>query len=450
MKPLKDWQHTRLYDPVKASLLSNKVAICGGCTGSGKSYIGAHLLAELQPKNPVFVCPKITHTSISNLVPKGTVVINIEKLRTGNTPYARRLGQQFIWNHDIDMVIIDEAHQCRGSKDKVTLNCTLAQATRQRILRNKVPHTVEIPLVLMTATLAESPLHLRHLGGRIGLHKDTNVGAWLMQHGCFLREIHKKYKNKQGQEKIRKQFFYDFPKYPASVPHLQKLLNELYPKYGGFITTDEIPGFPESELRAELYDINPKDVKGIREAYEEIQAKHDHASEVVVLRLHARQMAELSKVEVFATLVENAIEEGSSAVVFLNFIATREALAKRLEKHNPCMIYGLQNDRDTQKYRFMTDQTHVAIVMAKAGGTGLDELSDAHIPFARPRVSFISPMDSATEFLQCCGRLIRMNTVHKVFQTIVLAAGTEEEEVKKNLDNKLSNLNTLTDEDLLI
>lgn len=439
MQDLKDWQRERLYNPVMAALRNHRVAVCGGCTGSGKSYIGAHLLAEMAPANAVYVCPKITHTSISRLVPAGTAVINIEMLRTGNTPYLTRHGDQFIWDPEIELIIFDEAHQCRGT-DKPTLNSTVLCATKQLVKRSGVITQHEIPTVLMTATLAESPLHLRQIGKRLGLFHPSQVGAWIQQHGCRVRQI----RTARG---VRS--FYEFPPPPGNKKYLERLINELYPKFGGFVTPDDIPSFPESELHAELFDIDPKDLRAIQSLYEEIKLKHTTSFEVLPKRLYGRQLAELSKVEVFASLAESAVEEGNSAVIFVNFTNTRVELGRRLDKHNPCMIYGEQNDRSSQLQRFMDEQTRIAIVMIQAGGTGLDELSDAHRPGARPRVSFISPCDSSTQFLQCVGRLVRMNTVHKVFQTIVLAANTVEERVKRNLDNKLSNLSTLTDMDLL-
>jgi len=448
---LKDWQKIKLFDPCLAALRQENVALCAGATGSGKSCIAMELIKAVE-KPALYVAPKSTITAMRRTADLWGAplldVVNIEKLRTGNTPYATKHGSQYVWNLDPEkhMLVIDEAHCVRGG-DKGTLNSALLKATNQLVKTDGRISQYTLPTLLMSATMAESPLHLRDaIGYRLGFHNlGSHANAWLKTMGCYVREL----KTIRGTR-----YFYEFPKGTSEQSkevvkaHLERLSRLMYPRFGAFLAHKDIPGFPEAEIIVDLYDIDPKDVKVVQAAYDELAMKEGSA-EALTARLFARERAELCKLGIFRSMTENMVAEGNNVIVFVNFLPTFHKLRSMLKGYNPAVIYGNQKEnRDEEMRRFNNDETNVIIVMIQAGGVGV-ELHDG-ISGTNPRVALVSPNDSATLFVQALGRPVRLTTRQKVRLYIILAAKTAEEKVYKNLKNKLDNLTTLNDEDLIL
>jgi len=81
----------------------------------------------------------------------------------------------------------------------------------------------------------------------------------------------------------------------------------------------------------------------------------------------------------------------------------------------------------------------------KAAKEGID-LHDINGKY--PRVTFISPMDSAQVLIQCLGRVHRIKAKSKSVQKIVYVEGTIEEDVADNVRSKVTNIKALNDKDL--
>ena len=441
----RNWQRP-IINALVHSVESTGVGIAATSTGSGKTLLALWASQRLG-RTPFIVAPKITLTAwrrhAESLGISIIDVLNIEKLRTGRTPYLmKRTKSQFIWRLDPEqhLIIFDEAHGLTGEG---TQNASILAATKQLIRKNGIVSKYEIPTILLSATLIDSPLRLRDaLGYRLGLHNRADGGNWCLRNGCFVRLL----QTKHGTRK-----FIEFHKGPAKMPYLTKLRDQLFPRFGACLKAEDIPDFPESQLIVETYDLPPVDLKDLRGIYGDLAKKRLDAEiegNTLPERIHARQMSELLKVNLFTELTKEHLENGNSVVIFLNFRHTGpfDILRDLLKEHNPCLVCGgqTQRERDEHVRRFQQDETRVALVMVQAGGVGV-ELSDTRGEY--PRVTLMSPPESALHLTQALGRCVRLNTVSKTVQYLVLAAGTVEEKIKKNLDNKLENMDLIQDSD---
>jgi superfamily II DNA or RNA helicase len=172
--------------------------------------------------------------------------------------------------------------------------------------------------------------------------------------------------------------------------------------------------------------------------------KGDGESELVI-QLRARQEIELIKVPLFVDMIEEAIEQGFSVAVFINFTETLNALATRLNTN--CVFDGKTPDkvRDKNVELFQVDDQRVILINVQSGGAGLS-LHDLNGKY--PRMSIISPTYSPVHMRQALGRIWRDDAKTKCVQRIVCVANTIEETVCRNVQQKLDNLDMLNDGDL--
>jgi superfamily II DNA or RNA helicase len=216
---------------------------------------------------------------------------------------------------------------------------------------------------------------------------------------------------------------------------------------------DEIPNFPDCEVIPESYNMDEQDVNQINDIYHEMDAelerlavvsKKDGVSELTI-QLRARQKIELIKVPLIVDMVEEALTEGFSIAVFVNFTETLLALSERLK--TTCVFDGKTPDkvRDKNVELFQADDERVIIINVQSGGAGLS-LHDLHGNF--PRMSIISPSYSPVFMRQALGRIWRDDAKTKSIQKIVCVANTIEENVCRNVQAKLDNLDMLNDGDL--
>ena len=216
---------------------------------------------------------------------------------------------------------------------------------------------------------------------------------------------------------------------------------------------DEIPNFPECEVQVDPYNLDDADTKKINQIYDEMQQelkkiekriKKDSENELTI-RLRARQKTEIIKVPLIQEMVEESLEAGMSVVVFLNFSDSIDALAERL--NTKCIFDGRCKDdvREQNKKDFQANKERVIIINAAAGGVGLS-IGDETGEF--PRISLISPDDSAFKMKQVQGRTVRENSKSKSIIRFIFISNTIEETVAKNVKQKLDNLDLLNDGDL--
>jgi len=397
-------------------------------TGTGKTFTALEVARQLQ-QVPLIVTPKSVVTSFRRAAAEyGTSVadvLNVEQLKTGRTGHvAKDRDGKFFWTIPPEsLVILDEAHRFGG-------------ITSQNSWLLAVSKAQKIKMLLLSATLADSPLKLRATGFLFGLHSYNlpSYYSWCKAHGC------------------RKAFMHAgllFPKGPARLAHLERIHAQLAP-YCVRTRIADIPGFPECTTQALLFDLQQKYTDEINAIYEEmreeIRKPRPSAPELVLL-MRARQRVEMIKVPLLEDLVLEALEEGRSVVVFHNFRDALEDLYERLRGAvGVSRIVGGEEGRQEQVDAFQADENHVCLAMSQAGGVGLS-LHD--VRGERPRTALLTPNWDAVVMKQCLGRIWRAGAQSKALQQFVLAANTIEERVHAALQGKLLNLATINGEDLV-
>jgi superfamily II DNA or RNA helicase len=144
-------------------------------------------------------------------------------------------------------------------------------------------------------------------------------------------------------------------------------------------------------------------------------------------------------------MAEEAIADGMSVAIFVNFSETVRALSKRLD--STCIVWGENkgDERDRSIADFQSDKRRVIIINIKAGGAGLS-LHDLNGNY--PRMALISPTPSAVDLRQALGRVWRDGGKTKALQKIIFVANTVEEEVCEKVKFKLQALDTINDGDV--
>jgi len=421
-----------------ASLMRHGAALDGSDTGAGKTYAAVATARELNIGIAV-VCPKAVISAWNKVITKHfglkpVFVLNYESVKTGK---YKEIGQwkkvskisnkeYFDWNLPKNtLVIFDESHRLKGH---ATQNSEIAIAAKKQGYK----------ILCCSATNAINPVELKTVGLITGLYKQGKWTQFLREHDC---------------EKGR--FGWEFG---GNTNVLKKLHHELFLERGVRIKREEIKGFPDCDVMAEAYNMDETSEKELKEVYKDmdkelkfLQAQCKNTKEyqvnAMVIMLRARQRAELIKVPLFVDMATEAIEDGMSVVMFVNFSETLRALAKRLD--TSCVVWGENkgDERDRNIANFQSDKERVIIVNVKAGGAGLS-LHDLNGNF--PRMALLSPTPSAVDLRQALGRVWRDGGKTKALQKIVFVANTVEEEVCDKVKIKLRALDTINDGDVSI
>jgi len=387
-------------------------------TGTGKTYITSAALQQFGTRAFV-IAPLSVHTVWHNVLTQYGVtahgVINLEKLLRQRTPWYH----DNIWHiPENTTVVMDEAHKgCCNPTSKTNTMLGRLKATQH-------------PMVLQSATLADSPLKMRATGYLLGLHK-FNPGSfygWCRQHACSKSPWHGGLEFSKG------------PRGKIAMADIGRVLDPIMVR----LRMADIPGFPECCTEANLYDLDKEYKDEVDKAYEEMDdaLTEPGVNELVELQ-KARQRTELAKIALIEDLVNDFRSEGKSVVVFVNFTATIEALQKRM---GGVKIYGKQTglEREIAQRKFQENVETLCTANCEAGGLGIS-LHD--LRQERPRVALITPPWSATTVRQVMGRIHRAGGT-KALQIFVLAAGTVEERIHAALKRKLGNLAALNDDDM--
>jgi hypothetical protein len=363
-------------------------------------------------------------------------VINYEKLKIGKkdseiASFVRNRKtnrEEFTWKIPKKTLIVwDESQKLKNWNTKNSKICLTAFKQGYKML-------------FCSATMATNPLELRTVGTCLKLFKGgvKSYYDWAYDHGVT--------KGWFGLE-----FDKDDPK---NDKFLAKLNKDIFGKRGVRLCRDTIPNFPTSEIIADCYNMDEQDKNTINQINKEMakelkmlakRQKKDGESQLTIL-LRARQKTELVKVPLFIDMIEEGLEQGMSVVVFLNFTETIQAISQRLNVN--CIFDGKTSDKKRQDAvdSFQADKERVILVNIASGGAGLS-LHDIHGKY--PRLSLISPSYSAVCMRQATGRIWRDSAKSKSLQKIVFVAGTVEEDVCRNVQSKLDNLDILNDGDLI-
>jgi len=427
---LYEWQKPhaqRILDTLKKT----GIVVDASDTGTGKTYVALWTAKEYG--HPVFiVCPKAVIPKWTELSAeigiKPVAIMNVERLK--RSKYVVNFGKgSYVWVLPSGtLIIVDEAHQYGGIK---TANAAILYATR----------TAKLPVMALSATLANSPLRLRALGYLMGLFPSWYAfWPWALKHGA--EEV--MLMNWQGGVPRPVKTIQFIPEHKVAQEGGKKIHEEIFTAGKGYrLRSGESPGFPENRVIVErlVFDKTTE----IKKAYDEIEKRVKASGSLVISQtLELRQRIEVLRVPDLAKMVQDLVEE-HNVVVFLNFRESVAQLANLLVSLGitPSVIQGEQNEieREVERKSFQGNATKVCICTFGAGGLGLD----LHDLVGRPRISIINPTWSAVQLTQALGRIHRAGSLSPAVQKLIYAAGTVEEDVAKRVEASLNNLSLLQD-----
>ena len=421
------WQPNAV-ETLARSLAQHGCAVDASDTGVGKTT-AALAAANICGLKPLVICSKAGVATWRQWAPHVGVelldVANYELLRMGSTPYGKwnstegSKSKWFQWTiPDGTVVILDEVHKAGGT---TSLNGKMVRGLKLQ----------SVPCLALSATLAESPLRMRSIAFLLGLYQ-TEGGFWKWAQANGV------YKNRWNGMEFR-----------GGRHEMRAIHEEIFGAGRGVrLRTTECEGFPDNLVISE-----PMDFEGsnkIAAAYAELDreltrleevAKNDDGDCILTVILRARQQVELLKVPSIAEIAKDLVEEGNSVVIFLNFQASIEALARKLSTR--CLITG-QNPQEREHWReeFQADRERILVANSAAGGESLS-LHDLH--GNHPRVTLMSPSNKARETKQALGRTPRAGGKTPVIQKFLWCAGTIEEETAMTVAKNLNNLEALND-----
>ena len=429
---LYEWQKPHAQK-VLAALRKDGIVCDASSTGTGKTYIA--LWTAAQYAHPVFVvCPKTVIPKWRELCADAGIVpiniLNVKKLK--RSKYLAKVSNSYIWTLPPGtLVIVDEIHEFGGIKSQ---NAAILYATR----------AAKLPVIGLSATVANSPLRLRALGYLLGLFPDWfKFYPWALQHGA--EEITMRVWRGGQPQFIRTVQF--VPEHKVAQEGVSKIHEDIFTMGKGFrLRSGESPGFPENHVIVDRVSFDK--TSDIRRAYDEIQKKVSESGKLVVSQIITlRQQIELLRIPDLSEMVKDLSEE-HSVVVFLNFReSVRQLHLRMVDLGIPVSdIVGDQPEewRENHRVCFQNNQTKVCLCTFGAGGLGLD-LHDLN---GRPRISILNPTWSAVQMVQALGRIHRAGSLSPAVQKLIYAAGTVEEDVAKRVEASLNNLSLLQDGEL--
>jgi len=390
-------------------------------TGTGKTYTALWATQQLGWK-PLVLCPKSTISvwmqASQDLEIPIDDILSYGKLRAGKHPrmWTHKEKRKSYYGKDktlfackwVDpipqLVVFDEAHMCSGMTSQ--LSRMMMQTFWQKI-----------PCLLLTATVADSPLKLKAIGHLLGMHNNIDYYKWIESMGC-------RYIMGRGWQ------FYAGRK---GLQYMQGLHHKLVEEHRLVqITTEDLPNaMNDGILIPELRTINiPKDIGSL-----------DPETQFMLIR----QMIEEAKMEVFIEDATELLDEGNSVICFVNFHKSVDALAKAFPDAG--ILTGKQSaeERIQVVSDFQNNILRMLIATISVGGVSIN-LHDTDGNF--PRVSLISPSYNSTEFIQVLGRTVRTGGKSVAIRKIIFAADTIEEQTYKAVKRKINAIDTITDGEL--
>ena len=435
------------------SLHLNGFAFDASPTGTGKTYC-ASWIAKNYGSSVVVVCPKsVQKIWVDTLMSFGIenpIVMTIEKLVRGKTEYYTfgplmdyfsRSAKQYWKSSDINvnfpsnsLVIMDEVHKCKG---KYSLNAESLIAIKN------AGHK----LLMLSASAATNVTEMKAFGYVTALHSGLNFNNFCKDNGVDFNRFGlgtwdaNLKKCKEGMVRIHNTLF-----------DTLGCASRMNRKDFGDI-------FPDNQVIADGFDIGSNTDK-LQSVYNEMEyelsqldeSSMEYSEHHFAIIMKARRQSEILKVPAMVSWIEDMYDEGVSPVVFINFRETLEAIEKRLNsaKYSGkiAKIVGgqTQKQRDNEIEQFQSDIKRICLVMVAAGSASVS-LHDLNGNY--PRHTLINPSYSAINTLQALGRCHRANGKTPVVQRFFFANGVEiEEKMRKRVNLRLTNLDSLNDGDL--
>jgi hypothetical protein len=337
---------------------------------------------------------------------------------------------KFHFHKAVQFAIFDEVHRSNAID---SLNADMLIAARRD----------GVKVLGLSATVASSPLQMRAIGYCLGLHNltgDNGFYEWAARYGCRRDPaIGPGWHWLVGEQK--------------QLETMDRIKATITPARGVRVRTTDIPGFPEREITAELYDIDEPNTANA--LYQEMQValvaleerkERDVAPDSALTQiLRAHQKVELLKVPLAAELAKDALEKGHFVGLFCNYRATVEELAKRFPAFG--VIDGTVTGPARDKIIEAAQQNKIpgVILNSRAGGICV---SIQDLLGGCPRGGFVFPCFDIVVMRQLMGRFHRDGGKSNCYYRVMFAADTVEEDMYKAWRAKGNNLDALNGDDL--
>ena len=434
--------------------LVNNCILDASDTGTGKTYTSL-ALAKMLNKNPFVICPKsvipswisaakyfdISLFGISNYEMLKGCKYYTSDLEKVICPYmdiknvdlqtlnGSKKTKKELKNNKLDfdfylpdnvIVIFDEAHRCKNYHSVTSRLLLSIKKANQKLL-------------LLSATITDKITCFKPFGVVLDFYDDIKkFNMWI--------------RRKQIMNKIKYKLWTDDDKIKLDI-----INTSIFPDKGSRLKIKELGDlFPKNQIVSQSYlcsdyDKVQKLYEVINDALDELKKKETKAVALGKI-IMARQKIEMYKVPIFLDLTEDAIENGYSVVIFVNYLETMNMLSYNLK--TDCLIHGGQNmdERQSCIEDFQSNKCRILISIIQAGGVGIS-LHDIH--GNHPRMSLISPTWTGHEIKQALGRIYRAGSKTPALQRIIYCAKTYEDELCKIIDKKIGVIDAINDGDIL-
>jgi superfamily II DNA/RNA helicase len=336
----------------------------------------------------------------------------------------KKIDYNFVFQFPHNTILIfDEAHKCKNYKSITSKMLLSAQDSGKKIL-------------LLSATICDKIICFKPFGVVFGFYPNINKFKLWLRRQFTMRKIefsNSKYKN-YSEEQLTLKIIHDV----------------IFPKLGSRLKIKELgDAFPQNKIIAQCYYTDDHEqvdklYQIINEAIADL-SKKELKSDALGKIIRARMKIEMLKVPILIDLIEDSVEQNLSVVVFVNFKDTLLYLCHHLKCD--CVIHGDQTKEERQLCidDFQNNKYNIIICMIQAGGVGIS-LHDLN---GKQRTSIISPSWNGTDVVQALGRIHRAGSKSPCIQKIVYIAKSYEEEICKNLTEKMATLQGINDGDLV-
>ena len=231
------------------------------------------------------------------------------------------------------------------------------------------------------------------------------------------------------------------------IENLYKAINDaksLQRKEDHSILKEHLEKLKKVKLSYSIIETIQKKIQELQELLLDAEIEN----QFLAIRTRLLQIIELNKIPLLIDLVENALDDGYSVCVFLNYVDSITILSDELKTR--CIYTGKNKelgfpDREQCRLEFQEGKSDLIIGTFSA----MRESVDLHDTIGgHPRMVFMPFSDSAQSFVQALGRVHRAGKLTPSVQYIICVGGTVEEKVKENLEKKLFNLSMINDGDL--
>lgn len=435
------WQISPV-ETLKRTLSSGRSVLDASDTGTGKTFV-ALFAAKEAGKRVAVLCPKSVIPAWGEAAAAVGVetlfVRNVESIKADKPErFLRKFGKQWQWKLPSDVeLIVDEVHRFAGS------------STDNGKILNAAPR----PVAMLSRTAANSPIGLRAIGSQLGLTTWSQWWDWCRSYGC-VAGTYGGIVFTGGVPEHKWARMGEIERGVWTAPYLDRLHRQIFHSgLGVRVKVEDIrrefPGmFPDNLIETVAVPIERQ--RALDEAYaEELRTLEREAESILPAITRSRQLAEYLKIPAMVEMAKDAVDQGMSVALFVNFRETLTQLIGALRDYVCVAIHGDQTaeEREAARQLFQDDRARVAAVMSQAGGIGLS-LHDLH--GVHPRLGLHSPGWSAVNLIQSLGRLPRAGAKTSVVQRILFAAGTVEERIRHRVQGKANAIDTLVDGDLRV